>query len=78
MPFTTNISIGDLIVVVFSLGSVIYNYANYGARIKNCETDIHDLKRGRGLIMGAQSDWPLAVRRCFGMVNHNRYNTDQK
>lgn len=27
---------------------------------------LEDLRRGRGLILGQDSDWPDAVRRCFG------------
>lgn len=66
MTLSTQISFGDIFVILGLLGSVIYNYAVYSFTLREIRRDIDDLKRGRGYIMGPTSDWPDLVRRCFG------------
>lgn len=62
------ISVGDLILVAGLLANVIYNWAFINNTLVMLKKEIDDLKRGRNLIMGDDSSWPLSVRRCFGMV----------
>lgn len=73
MTLSDQVSFGDLIVAGGLVGSVIYNYSIVSTTLRALRTQVEDLRRGRGLIMGENSDWPLAVRRCFGMVDdHTR------
>jgi hypothetical protein len=60
------ISIGDIFVIAGLLGSVAYNYAIVRTTLGTIEKQIYDMRRGRGLILGPDSDWPPQVRRCFG------------
>lgn len=66
MTLVTTVSIGDIILAVGMVASVVFNYAVNSFMIKQLMRDINDIRRGRGLIMGPNSDWPPQVRRCFG------------
>ena len=73
MQFSTTISVGDAAVILGLLGSVVYNYFAVVRSVDKLKmkhdalhNDVSDLRRGRGLILGGDSDWPDAVRRCFG------------
>ncbi len=71
--FSQQISVGDIFIAGGIIASVVWNYFSIHRRLDRLddrqtttETRIDDLRRGRGLILGEQSDWPDAVRRCFG------------
>lgn len=73
IEFSNHVTIGDIVVAGGIAGSLIWNYFgihrkldSLDSRQATTETKIEDLRRGRGLIMGETSDWPNAVRRCFG------------
>lgn len=78
MNFSTQISLGDLIMIGGLVIGVVANYFGIVRRIDGldgrqsaAETQIDDLRRGRGLILGETSDWPDTVRRCFGFHSGN-------
>jgi len=69
MIFRSDISIGDLAVICGMLVAAAAHYFGIKNRIDNVLNTVEELKRGRGLVMGATSDWPIAVRRCFGFIH---------
>lgn len=57
----------DSVIVLFGFGGTIAaQWFFLRFEVKQIRRDVEGLKRGRGLILGANSDWPDAVRRCFG------------
>jgi hypothetical protein len=50
---------------------IIRKVDRHETQIKHTQQDYEDLRRGRGLILGRESDWPDAVRRCFGYGRHD-------
>lgn len=70
------VSVGEIAVILGLIGTVLANYFGVIRRIdllaerhKNLDKQVDDIRHGRGLILGPTSDWPNAVRRCFGYVN---------
>ena len=73
MIFRSEISIGDISVIVIGLLSLAGYFFGIKYRLDALSTTVEDVRRGRGLILGPNSDWPAAVRRCFGMtIPHER------
>ena len=66
MEFHPTLTIDSIVVVVGFAGTLAGQWFFLRADVKALRHDIENLRRGRGLIMGATSDWPDAVRRCFG------------
>lgn len=73
IEFSNHVSIGDVCVIAGVVGSVAWNYFGLHRKIDHLdnrqsttEKTLEELRRGRGLILGETSDWPNAVRRCFG------------
>jgi hypothetical protein len=69
----TEVSIGDIIVVVGMVGTVLYQYFGtvrqvdrIAERVKATDTKVEELRRGRGLIM---ESWPMGFQRCMGFLN---------
>lgn len=60
------ITVGDLAVICGMLLTAAAHYWAVFFKLKNVDTKVEELRRGRGLILGDGSDWPDAVRRCFG------------
>lgn len=63
MQVSTTVSLGDLIVALISLCTLVGLY--YAQRFSIAQTDykVEELRRGRGLIL---EHWPHMVQRCFG------------
>lgn len=75
VEFSYNVTIGDVCVIGGIVASVAWNYFGIHRKLDalesrqtSTENRVEDLRRGRGLILGETSDWPHAVRRCFGMT----------
>lgn len=78
VEFSQNINLGEILLGAGLVGSAVWNYFTTIRRIDALEqrqdgsdSKIEDLRRGRGLILGQDSDWPDAVRRCFGFGSSN-------
>lgn len=75
---TLNFTIGDIVAIAAMIGTVTFNYFSIVRRVdsiisrhSSLSTSVEDLRRGRGLILGPESDWPPMVRRCFGYYSTN-------
>jgi hypothetical protein len=66
MNFTPSISLDSIVTLAGFAGAIFAQHLLMKSDIKQNKKDIDDLRRGRGLILGTNSDWPDAVRRCFG------------
>lgn len=64
----TEISIGDLAVIVGLVGTALGNYFTTRNMTERTDYKVEELRRGRGLIL---EHWPPAVQRCFGYFNGN-------
>ena len=72
MTLTTTVSIGDIVLALGLVASVILHYAVNTLMIRKIAQDVADLRRGRGLILGPASDWPPQVKRCFGYYENGK------
>lgn len=61
--FQTTVSLGDLIVALVSLCTLVGLYYTQRADIRQTDYKVEELRRGRGLIL---EHWPHMVQRCFG------------
>ena len=73
MVLTSNISIGDILVIVAMGASIVYNYAVYAISIKFIRQELADLKRGRGLILDNTSNWPTDFKALFGVNGRGEF-----
>jgi hypothetical protein len=71
--FQATISLGELVTLLGIIGALITNYFSFIRRVDRMAvrhdtlaTQVNELRHGRGLVLGSQSDWPPMVRRCFG------------
>lgn len=73
MEFQHTISFDSVIALAGFAGTLTVQWFVLRADVKEVKKDIDALRRGRGLILGANSDWPDAVRRCFGFGQRPRH-----
>lgn len=66
MEFHPTISYDSIIVVLGFAGTFVAQWFFLRWEVKELRRDVEDVRRGRGLVMGKNSDWPDAVRKCFG------------
>lgn len=66
MEFHPTVSYDSIIVVLGFAGTFVAQWFFLRWEVKELRRDVEDVRRGRGLVMGQNSDWPDAVRRCFG------------
>ena len=71
LEFSNHVTLGDVVVILGIVAAVFANYFGMRARINELAKTVDELRRGRGLILGPNSDWPDAVRRCFGFVGRH-------
>jgi hypothetical protein len=84
IEFSNYVTIGDICVVGGLAAGAAWNYFGIHRKLDHLdnrqtttENKIEKLRRGRGLILGeATSDWPNAVRRCFGFNGGRGHHTD--
>lgn len=72
MTLTTSVSVGDIVIALGLVASVVFHYTVNTLTIKKMAQEISDLRRGRGLILGPTSDWPPRVKRCFGYYENGK------
>lgn len=79
MTFSNTITVGDLFAGLMMVCSAIAFYFAGVRRVDAVvikadvlEKSVEELRRGRGLILDGDSNWPDAVRRCFGYGRRER------
>lgn len=66
MDLKTEISVGDVAVVVGLAVTAAANYFGLQGKIKSVDYKVEELRRGRGLIL---EHFPPMVKRCFGYID---------
>lgn len=72
MEFQHTVSFDSVIALCGFAGTLATQWIILRAEVKEVKRDLDGLRRGRGLILGANSDWPDAVRRCFGFGRRDK------
>jgi hypothetical protein len=71
--FQATFSIGEVVTILGMVAAILANYFGVIRRLDRVVVrhdalvnQVNELRHGRGLVLGSQSDWPPMVRRCFG------------
>lgn len=70
ISFSPQITLGEILVLGAGALAWYAGYIRQGEQIRSIHKTVEALKRGQGLILGEGSNWPDAVRRCFGYGRH--------